>query len=84
MEVVVEDCAAEADKVVSWSTLIGTIEKGALGCPPNDKSFSILAMAYWVITPDGQVRKIRTMYDMESFRAQLELVTCASEEKARS
>jgi steroid delta-isomerase-like uncharacterized protein len=80
--VVVEDCVAEADKVVTWSTLIGTIENGALGYPPSDKVLSISAMAFWSITPNGQIREICTMFDMESFRAQLGLVTRAYAEKA--
>lgn len=82
LEVVVEDCVAEADRVVTWSTLIGTIENGALGYPPSDKVLSISAMAFWTITPTGQIREICTMFDMESFRAQLGLATRTYAEKA--
>jgi len=73
LEVVIEECLAEGDKVVTWTTLIGTIQKPALGYEPSDKVLSISAMAIWTITPSGQVREICTMFDMESFRAQLGL-----------
>lgn len=73
LEVVIEECLAEGDKVVTWSTLIGTIQKPALGYEPSDKVLSISAMAFWTITPSVQVREICTMFDMESFRAQLGL-----------
>jgi len=71
LEVVIEECLAEGNKVVTWSTLIGTIEKPALGYPPSDKVLSISAMAFWTLAPNGDIREICTMFDMESFRAQL-------------
>ncbi|HJE27791.1 MAG TPA: ester cyclase, partial [Pseudomonas nitrititolerans] len=77
-----EECLAEADKVVTWSTLIGTIQKPALGYSPSDKVLSISAMAFWTLTPTGQIREICTMFDMESFRAQLGLDTRPYAEKA--
>ncbi|MGH8352963.1 MAG: ketosteroid isomerase-related protein [Pseudomonas sp.] len=73
LEVVIEDCIAEGRKVVTWSTLIGTIEKPALGYPPSDRVLSISAMAFWTLTPAGEVQEICTMFDMESFRSQLGL-----------
>ncbi|PAU53149.1 hypothetical protein BZL41_23565 [Pseudomonas sp. PIC25] len=73
LEVVVEECIAEGYKVVTWSTLIGTIEKPALGYPPSDKVLSISAMAFWTLTPANEIQEICTMFDMESFRAQLGL-----------
>jgi len=82
LEVVVEECVAEGDKVVTWSTLIGTIETPALGYPPSDKVLSISAMAFWTLTPGQQIREICTMFDMESFRAQLGLATRTYAEKA--
>ncbi|MDG9924331.1 MULTISPECIES: ketosteroid isomerase-related protein [unclassified Pseudomonas] len=82
MEVVIEDCIAEGNKVVTWSTLIGTIEKPALGYPPSDKVLSISAMAFWTLAPNGDIREICTMFDMESFRAQLGLETRPFAEKA--
>ena len=81
-EVVVEECLAEGNRVVTWSTLIGTIAQPAFGYPPSDKVLSISAMAFWTITPTQQVQEICTMFDMESFRAQLGLETRPFAEKA--
>ncbi|MDM8350479.1 ketosteroid isomerase-related protein [Pseudomonas sp. sp1636] len=75
LQVVVEECIAEGNKVVTWSTLIGTIEKPAMGYPPSDKVLSIAAMAFWTLTPSNEIQEICTMFDMESFRAQLGLGT---------
>lgn len=75
MEVVVEECIAEGNKVVTWSTLIGTIQKPALGYPPSDKVLSISAMAFWTFTSGNEIQEICTMFNMESFRAQLGLQT---------
>ncbi len=82
LEVVVEECLAEGNRVVTWSTLIGTIAQPAFGYPPSDKVLSISAMAFWTITPTQQVQEICTMFDMESFRAQLGLETRPFAEKA--
>lgn len=70
LQVVVEECIAEGDKVVTWSTMIGTIEKPAFGYPASDKVLSISAMAFWTINLSGEIQEICTMFDMESFRAQ--------------
>lgn len=75
LQVVVEECIAEGYKVVTWSTLIGTIQKPALGYPPSDKVLSISAMAFWTLTPGNEIQEICTLFDMESFRAQLGLQT---------
>ncbi len=61
LEVVVEECIAEGNRVVTWSTLIGTIEHAAFGYPPSDKVLSISAMAFWTITPTQQVQEICTI-----------------------
>jgi len=82
LQVVVEECIAEDFKVVTWSTLIGTIQKPALGYPPSDKVLSISAMAFWTLTPSHEIREICTMFDMESFRAQLGLNSQPYAEKA--
>ncbi|MCW1935845.1 hypothetical protein EGJ86_11270 [Pseudomonas sp. o96-267] len=73
LQIVIEECVAEGYKVVTWSTLIGTIQKPALGYPPSDKVLSISAMAFWTLTPSNEIQEICTMFDMESFRAQLGL-----------
>ncbi len=82
LQVVIEECIAEGNKVVSWSTLIGTIQKPALGYPPSDKILSISAMAFWTFNPANEIQEICTMFDMESFRAQLGLSTQPFAEKA--
>ena len=82
LEVVIEECIAEGNKVVTWSTLIGSIQKPALGYPPSDKILSISAMAFWTFNSLGEVQEICTMFDMESFRAQLGLGTQPFAEKA--
>ena len=80
--VVVEECIAEGNKVMTWSTLIGTIEQPAFGYPASDKVLSFSAMAFWTITPNGEIQTICTMFDMESFRAQQGLAIQALEAKA--
>ncbi|SFQ05065.1 ester cyclase [Pseudomonas borbori] len=82
LQVVIEECIAEGSKVVTWSTLIGTIEKPALGYPPSDKVLSISAMAFWTLSPSNEIQEICTVFDMESFRSQLGLETRAFSEKA--
>ena len=47
-----------SNRVVTWSTLIGTIEHAAFGYPPSDKVLSISAMAFWTITPTQQVHHV--------------------------
>jgi steroid delta-isomerase-like uncharacterized protein len=82
LEVVVEECIAEGRQVFTWSTLIGTIEKPALGYSPSDKVLSISAMAFWTLTPAGEIQEICTMFDMESFRSQLGMSIRPFAEKA--
>jgi steroid delta-isomerase-like uncharacterized protein len=82
LEVVVEDCLAEGNRVVTWSTLIGTIARPALGYPASDKVLSISAMAFWRLNSRREIEEICTMFDMESFRAQLGLGTQPFAEKA--
>lgn len=82
VQVVVEECIAEGTKVFTWSTLIGTIEKPALGYQPSDKVLSISAMAFWTLNSSNEIQEICTMFDMESFRSQLGLKTRPFAEKA--
>lgn len=56
LEVVVEECIAEGHKVFTWSTLIGSIQKPALGYPPSDRVLSISAMAFWTFNSLGRCR----------------------------
>lgn len=82
LEVVIEECLAEGNKVVTWSTLIGTLEKAAMGYPASDRVLSISAMAFWTFNSVGEIQEICTMFDMESFRSQLGLETRPFAEKA--
>lgn len=82
LQVMIEECIAEGYKVVTWSTLIGTIQKPALGYPPSDKVLSISAMAFWTLNPGNEIQEICTMFDMENFRSQLGLSTRPFAEKA--
>ena len=82
LEVVIEECLAEGNKVVTWSTLIGTLEKAAMGYPASDRVLSISAMAFWTLNSVGDIQEICTMFDMESFRSQLGLETRPFAEKA--
>jgi len=82
LEVIIEDCVAEGDQVATWSTLIGCIAKPALGYPTSDKVLAISAMAFWRFDRMGQIVEICTMFDMESFRAQLGLEVRSFAEKA--
>ncbi|MET1078304.1 MAG: ester cyclase [Pseudomonas sp.] len=73
LEVVLEECLAEGNQVVTWSTLIGTIAEPSLGYQPSDRVLSISAMAFWTLTPAGEIQEICTLFDVENFRAQLGL-----------
>lgn len=75
LEVAIEECLAEGNKVFSWSTLIGTLQQPTLGYPASDKVLSISAMACWTLNSSGEIEELCTMFDMESFRAQLGLDT---------
>jgi steroid delta-isomerase-like uncharacterized protein len=70
LQVLIEECISEGNKVVTWSTMIGTIAKPAVGYPASDKVLSISAMAFWTLSFNGEIQEICTMFDMESFRAQ--------------
>ncbi|MDX1299749.1 MAG: ester cyclase, partial [Pseudomonas sp.] len=60
LQVMVEECIAEDYKVVTWSTLIGTIQRPALGYQPSDKVLTISAMAFWTLTPSNEIQEICT------------------------
>ncbi|VXC79192.1 conserved hypothetical protein [Pseudomonas sp. 8Z] len=82
IQVVIEECICEGNKVFTWSTMIGTIERPAFGYPASDRVLSLSAMAFWTLNHSGEIQEICTMFDMESFRAQLNLETRAFAEKA--
>ena len=82
LEVIVEECIGEGRKVVTWSTLIGSIDLPTLGYPVSDRIISISAMAFWSFNSLGEIEEICTMFDMENFRAQLGLNSRPYAEKA--
>ena len=80
--VVVEDCIGER-KVFTWSTLIRHHRPADPGLSGQRQVLSaISAMGFWVFNPQGQLQELCTMFDMESFRAQLGLQTRPFAEKA--
>jgi steroid delta-isomerase-like uncharacterized protein len=83
LQVVIEEFISEGDKVVTWSTMIGTIETPAFGYPASDNILSISAMAFWTISFSGEIQEICTMFDMESFRAQQGLAIQPFEAKSQ-
>jgi steroid delta-isomerase-like uncharacterized protein len=83
LQVVIEECISEGDKVVTWSTMIGTIETPAFGYPASDNILSISAMAFWTISFSGEIQEICTMFDMESFCAQQGLAIQPLEAKSQ-
>ena len=82
IQVVLEECIAEGNKVFTWSTMIGTIERPAFGYPASDRVLSISARAFWTLNHSDEIQEICTMFDMESFRAQLGLETRPFADKA--
>lgn len=73
LEAVVEECIAEGERVVTWSTLIGTIERPVDGYPVSDRVLSYSLVAFWTFNSSGEIREICTLLDMENVRAQLGL-----------
>lgn len=82
LQVVIEECIGEGNKVFTWSTLIGTISRPALGYPASDRVLSISAMAFWTLNHGNEIQEICTMFDMETFRAQFGLNNRPLAEKA--
>lgn len=82
LEVAVEECIREGNKVFTWSTLMGSIARPVLGYPVSDRIVSISAMGFWVFNSQDQVQELCTLFDMESFRAQMGLPNRPFAEKA--
>ena len=73
LDVVIEECLCEGNKVFTWSTLVGSISRPAFGYPASDRVVSIPGMAFWLFNSQGQLQEICTLIDMESFRSQMGL-----------
>jgi len=71
LEVVVDECLSEGNRVVTSSTLFGTLEKTVFGHPPSGKILTVAAMSIWTLNPGGDIEEINTLFDLESARQQL-------------
>jgi len=71
LEVAVEECLADGNKVVTSSTLFGTLEEPVLGYPPCGKILSVAAASIWTFNPAGDIEELNTLFDLESLRQQL-------------
>ncbi len=75
LEVVVDDCLSDGNRVVTSSTLFGTLVKPAFGHPPTGKILTVAAMSIWTLNPGGDIEEINTLFDLESARKQLGMDT---------
>jgi len=75
LEVVVDECICEGHKVVTSSTIMGTLATPLLGYPASDKILAIAAMSVWTLTPAGDIEEITTLVDLEGVRQQLGIET---------
>ena len=73
LEIAVDECLTEGNKVVTSSTLFGTLVKPAFGYLPSNKILTIAAMSIWTLNPGGDIEEINTLFDLESARQQLDL-----------
>ncbi|WP_421682088.1 SnoaL-like domain-containing protein [Stutzerimonas urumqiensis] len=73
LEVVIDECLSDGDKVVTSSTLIGTLEKPAFGYTPSDRVLAIAAMSIWTLTPTGDILELSTLLDLGGAHKQLGL-----------
>lgn len=71
LEVVVDECLTEGNKVVTSSTLFGTLTKPAFGYQPSGKILSVAIMSIWTLAPCGSIEEINSPFDLQSVRHQL-------------
>lgn len=71
LEVAVDECLTDGNRVVTSSTLFGTLVKPAFGYQPSNKILTIAAMSIWTLNPAGDIEEISTLFDLESARHQL-------------
>lgn len=72
LEVVVDECLCDGDRVVTSSTLFGTLMKPAFGYPPSGKILTVAVMSFWTLNPSGDIEEINSLFDLESARRQLD------------
>ncbi|WP_217476448.1 ester cyclase [Stutzerimonas stutzeri] len=75
LEVVVDECLSDGNRVVTSSTLFGTLVKTAFGHPPTGKILTVAAMSIWTLNPGGDIEEINTLFDLESARKQMGMDT---------
>ncbi|MCJ0973938.1 ester cyclase [Pseudomonas sp. PS1] len=75
LEVVVDECLSEGNRVVTSSTLFGTLAKPVFGCAPDGKILTVAAMSFWTLNPNGDIDELNTLFDLEGARTQLGLDT---------
>lgn len=71
LEVVVDECLSEGNRVVTSSTLFGTLAKPAFGHSPSGKILTVAVMSFWTLNPSGDIEEINSLFDLESARQQL-------------
>ncbi|MBA1264317.1 ester cyclase [Stutzerimonas sp. NM35] len=71
IEVVVDECLSEGNRVVTSSTLFGTLTKPVFGYPPSGKILTVAVMSLWTLNPNGDIEEINSLFDLESARQQL-------------
>ncbi|MBA1272041.1 ester cyclase [Stutzerimonas azotifigens] len=69
LEVVIDECLSEGNKVVTSSTLIGTLVKPAFGRQPSDKIMAIAAMSIWTLNPAGDIEELNSLFDLDGGRS---------------
>jgi steroid delta-isomerase-like uncharacterized protein len=73
LEVAVDECLSDGNRVVTSSTVFGTLITPAFGYEPSNKILTIAAMSIWTLNPAGDIEEINTLFDLESARQQLSM-----------
>ncbi|MCQ4179952.1 hypothetical protein FK518_30930, partial [Klebsiella pneumoniae] len=64
LEVVVDECICEGHKVVTSSTVMGTLATPLFGYSVADKILAIAVMSVWTLNPAGDIEEIHTLIDL--------------------
>lgn len=78
LEVMVDECLCEGHKVITTSTVMGTLTQPLLGWPASDKILAIAAISTWTLNSAGDIEEISTLIDLENARLQLGLHSALS------
>ncbi|MCW3149904.1 ester cyclase [Stutzerimonas stutzeri] len=79
LEVVVDDCICEGHKVITTSTVMGTLVKPLPGWPASDKILAVAAVSIWTLNSTGDIEDVSTLVDLENLRLQLGLHSALSD-----